>query len=93
MISQKKTYTIKIAGKDYTLSTDDPPELVHRVAVYTDRKISEASAGGLIAKDRAAVFACLALAEELFSAQDDNTRLRRELYNLHSQNTESKDNI
>lgn len=93
MINTKKTYTIKIAGKDYTLSTDDPPELVHRVAVYTDRKINEASAGGLIAKERATVFACLALAEELLSVQDDNTRLRRELYQLRSQDTESQGKI
>lgn len=88
-----RTYTLKIAGKDYTLSTDDSPELVHRIAVYADRKISEATSGGLISRDRAAVFACLALAEELLNAQDDNTRLRRELYQFKSQSDENKETI
>ncbi len=76
----KKTYTLKIAGRDYTLSTEDAPELVHRIAVYADRKISEASAGGLLGKETAPVIACLSLAEELLNAQDDNTRLRKDLW-------------
>ncbi|MBO2517687.1 MAG: hypothetical protein CW338_10565 [Clostridiales bacterium] len=88
--SIKRTYNLKIAGKDYTLSTDDPPELVHRVAVYADRVITESTAGGLISRDRAAVIACLSMAEELLNAQDDNTRLRRELMLAREQLAEAK---
>lgn len=87
----KRTYNIKIAGKDYTLTTDDAPELVHRVAVYADRKITESTAGGLISRDRAAVIACLSMAEELLNAQDDNTRLRRELMQAREQLSSRKD--
>ena len=74
-----KTYTLRIAGKDITLSTDDAPDLVHRVAVFADRRIAEASAGGLVAKEKATLLTCISLSEELILAQDENTRLRREL--------------
>lgn len=80
MKNTSHTYTFRIGGRELTLTSDDPPELVQRIQVYADRKISEASSGGLIGKETAPVIACLSLAEELLIAQDDNTRLREELW-------------
>ena len=80
MIRQNEaSYTLRIAGRDYTLTSADSPEHVRRVAVYVDRKITETASAGLMNREASAVIACLSMAEELMSAQDDNTRLRREL--------------
>lgn len=78
-ISNARSYRLRIAGKEYNVSSTDPEERVRRVAVYTDRKISEIGASSLLTKEAAAVIACLTVSDELLTAQDDNTRLRREL--------------
>lgn len=72
-------YSLRIAGRDYTITSTDSPEHVRRAAVYTDRRITETAAGGFVNRENAAVIAALYIADELLSAQDDNTRLRREL--------------
>ena len=81
MITRKddRTYTLRIAGRDYTLTSGDAPEHVRRVAVYVDRKIAETQSSGFVNRESAAVIAGMAVADELLTAQDDNTRLRREL--------------
>ena len=81
MITRKgeASYTLRIAGRDYTLTSADSPEHVKRVAVYVDRKIAETGSSGFVNRESAAVIAGLAMADELLTAQDDNTRLRREL--------------
>lgn len=74
-----KAYAVRIAGRDYTITSTDSPEHVRRAAVYADRRISETASGGFMNRENAAVIASLYMADELLSAQDDNTRLRREL--------------
>lgn len=75
----EQTYTLRVAGRDYTLTSTDSPEHVRRVAVYVDRKIAETGSSGFVNRETAAVIAGLSMADELLNAQDDNTRLRREL--------------
>ena len=81
MITRKndRTYTMRIAGKEYTLTSSDAPEHVRRVAVYLDRKLAETASSGFLNRESAAVIAGLSIADELLTAQDDNTRLRREI--------------
>ena len=73
------TYTLRIAGRDYTLTSTDSPDHVRRMAVYVDRKIAETGSSGFVNRETAAVIAALSMADGLLGAQDDNTRLRREL--------------
>ena len=75
----EKSYTLRIAGRDYTITSADAPEHVRRVGVYMDRKIAETASSGFVNRETAAVIAGLTIADELLTAQDDNTRLRREL--------------
>ncbi len=76
---RERTYTLRVAGKDYTISSADAPEHVHRMGVYVDRKIAESASSGFVNRETAAVITALSIADELITAQDDNTRLRREL--------------
>lgn len=78
--------TVRVAGKNYTLSTSDEPEQVRRLVSFANRKLSEASASNpTVDRETAAVAAVVSLSDELIKAQDDNTRLRRQLTELQSQ--------
>jgi len=81
----EQTYTLRVAGRDYTLTSTDSPEHVRRVAVYVDRKIAETGSSGFVNRETAAVIAGLSMADELLNAQDDNTRLRRELMQVRQE--------
>ena len=86
----ERSYTLRIAGRDYTLKSTDSPEHVRRVAVYVDRKIAETGSSGFVNRETAAVIAGLSMADELLTAQDDNTRLRRELMQARQELNELK---
>ena len=87
---RERTYTLRIAGRDYTITSADAPEHVRRVAVYIDRKIAETASAGFVNRESAAVIAGLTVADELLTAQDDNTRLRRELMQARQELQELK---
>ncbi len=93
MITRKtdQVYTLRIAGRDYTLTSSDAPEHVRRVAVYLDRKLAETASSGFLNREAAAVIAGLSIADELLISQDDNTRLRRELMQARQELQEIKD--
>ena len=92
MITRKndQVYTLRIAGRDYTLTSSDAPEHVRRVAVYLDRKLAETASSGFLNREAAAVIAGLSIADELLNSQDDNTRLRRELMQARQELQEIK---
>ena len=92
MITRKndQVYTLRIAGRDYTLTSSDAPEHVRRVAVYMDRKLAETASSGFLNREAAAVIAGLSIADELLNSQDDNTRLRRELMQARQELQEIK---
>lgn len=86
----ERTYTLRIAGRDYTITSADAPEHVRRAGVYLDRKIAEMGSAGFVNRESAAVLAGLSIADELLTAQDDNTRLRRELMEARQALQEAK---
>ena len=81
MITEKKerTYTLRIAGRDYTLTSADAPEHVRRVAEYVDRRLSETAAVTNLPSAQTSLLTCFNLADELIKAQDENTLLRRQM--------------
>ena len=76
---EKKRVTIRVAGKDYNMTSSDSEAYVRRVAAYVDRKIGELTLTTRLPAADAAVLAAITLADDAFKAQDENTRLRREL--------------
>ena len=87
---RERVYTLRIAGKDYTITSGDAPEHVRRMGVYVDRKIAETASSGFVSRENAAIITALSLADELLTAQDDNTRLRRELLQARQELQERK---
>lgn len=76
---EKKRVTIRVAGKDYNMTSSDSEAYVRRVAAYVDRKIGELTLATRLPAADAAVLTAITLADDVFKAQDENTRLRREL--------------
>ena len=76
---EKQKITVTVAGKNYTLVSNDPPAYVKRVAASVDRKLSETEAVTNLPSGQAAVLTCFNLAEDLLKAQDENTMLRKQM--------------
>ena len=79
---EKQKIVVRVAGRNYTLVSSDPPEYVKRVAAFVDRKLSETETTTRLPSGQAAVLTCFNLAEELLKAQDENTMLRRQMEQL-----------
>ena len=82
---KKNKVVVHLMGHDYPLITDQPPEQVQRVARYVDRKLRETAITTRAAESMVATLTSMTLADELFRAQDENTRLKRELALLQEQ--------
>lgn len=82
---EKQKTIVRVAGKEYTLVSSDPPEYMHRIAAYADRKIQETALAARLPVPSATVLAMINLTDELMKAQDENTRLRRELQTVREQ--------
>ena len=76
---EKQTFTVSVAGRNYTLVSADPPAFVKRVAAYVDRRLSETASVTGLPSGQAAVLTCFNLTEELLRAQDENALLRRQM--------------
>jgi len=79
---EKQKITVTVAGKNYTLVSNDPPAFVKRVAAFVDRRLSETETVTNLPSGQAAVLTCLNLAEDLLRAQDENTLLRKQMEQL-----------
>ena len=87
---EKQKTTVSVGGKEYTIVSSDSPEHMKRVAAYADRKLRESAAVSRLPLAQAGALTALNLADELMKAQDENTRLRRELIRLPKMLDETK---
>ena len=76
---EKIRTTVRIAGKDYTMSGYDSEDYVRRVAIFVDRKIRELSMATRMPTQDVCVLTAVTVADEMLKAQDEINRLRREL--------------
>ena len=76
---EKKRVTIRVAGKDYNMTSSDSEAYVRRVASYVDRKINDLSLATRLPMTDLAVLTAITIADDAFKAHDELTRLRAEL--------------
>ncbi len=76
---KKNKVVVHLMGRDYALLTDQPEERVQRLARYVDRRMREVAITTRAGEAMAPTLTTITLAEELFRAQDENVRLKREL--------------
>lgn len=82
---KKNKVVVHLMGHDYALLTDQPPEQVQRVARYVDRKLRETAITTRATDSMVATITSMTLADELFRAQDENVRLKKEMAKLQAE--------
>lgn len=76
---QKIRTVVKIAGKEYTISSYDGEAHVKRVAAYVDRRMDELAAATKLPTAQLAVLTAMNVTDDMIKAQDEIRRLRAEL--------------
>ncbi len=82
---EKQRITVRVAGREYALVSADSPEHMTRVAAYVDRQITETVFATRQPRETVAVLVAMNITDELMKAQEENSRLRRELNALRDQ--------
>ncbi len=86
---EKQKISVRVAGRNYTLVSSDPPDYVRRVAALTDRRLREMELASGTSGTQASVLACLNLADELLKAKDENTELKRRMQRMLAERKEA----
>ncbi|HIS96122.1 MAG TPA: cell division protein ZapA [Candidatus Ventricola gallistercoris] len=90
---KKNRVVIHLMGHDYPMLTDQPVEQVQRIARYVDRRMHELAITTRAGESMVPVLAAMTLAGELFTAQDENNRLQRELAALDAARVKEPDQL
>ncbi len=90
---KKNRVVIHLMGHDYPMLTDQPVEQVQRIARYVDRRMHELAITTRAGESMVPVLAAMTLAGELFTAQDENNRLQRELAALDATRAKEPDQL
>ena len=80
------TDLVKIAGKDYTITSYDDEAYVQRVATYVDRRMEELSAAAKLPSAQLAVLTAMNVTDDMLKAPDEIRRLRAELSEVRAEN-------
>jgi cell division protein ZapA len=76
----KRSVTVRIAGEDYTLRSEAPPEYTRKCAAFLDDRIREIrDHAGRAEGHRSIILAALAITDRYFSARFELDQLRQEL--------------
>ena len=79
---EKQKINVRVAGKNYTLVSSDPPEYLRRVAAMLDRRIHEMEIASGFPQQQATVLTCFNLADELLKTKDENLELKRRMQEM-----------
>jgi cell division protein ZapA len=85
--------SVRIAGKDYAMTSYDSEAYVQRVAHYVDRKMNELGLAMRLPPLQLAVLTALNVTDDMMKAHDENNRLRRELGELREEYEKMKKQI
>ena len=76
---EKIRTSVKIAGKEYALTSYDSAQYVQRLGVLVDRRLTEMALSTRLNSNQVAVLTAVKIADDMLKAHDEITRLRREL--------------
>ena len=76
---KKNKISVRLMGREYALLTDQQPERVQTVARYVDRKMKELQITARVPEAVLPMLTVMTIGDELFSAQQENIRLKKEL--------------
>lgn len=76
---QKIKTTVRIAGKEYAISTYDSEEYVQGVAAWVDRKMKELAEASKLPAAQLAVLAAINATDDMMKSRDEIRHLKQEL--------------
>lgn len=76
---QKLKTTIRIAGKEFSISTYDSEEYVQKVAAWVDRKMKELHEATHLPGAQLAILTAVNATDDMMKSREEIRRLRREL--------------
>ena len=76
---QKIKTTVRIAGRDYAISSYDSEAYVQNVAAWVDRRMRELNQATRLPGGQLAVLAAVNAADDMMKSREENRRLKREL--------------
>ena len=79
---QKIRTTVRIAGREYTITGTDSEEYVSRVAAWVDRRMAELGAATRLPQTQLAVLTAVNAADDMMKSRDEIRRLEAELDGL-----------
>lgn len=85
-MSGKHSVKVTIGGEEYTLRSEESPEVTRAIAAHVDDAIRRVvNAAPVVEPHRAAILAALQIAGELFAARRDDTALAGRMDGLASE--------
>ena len=76
---QKIKTTVRIAGRDYAISSYDSEAYVQSVAAWVDRRMRELNQATRLPGGQLAVLTAINAADDMMKSREENRRLKREL--------------
>ena len=70
---------IHICGADYTLTAEESPSYMEKVAAYVNDKMTELMNSNKVGRTDAAILAALNIADELMKEKDNSEHLRTQI--------------
>lgn len=86
--------TIRLLGNEYTITSTDSEEYVHRVAFYVDKILTEIySRNNRLSTNMAAVLASVNIADELFKAKEELENVKKDYDEISSRFSDKEEQI
>lgn len=71
--------SVRVGGKEFSLSSPDGPEHIQRVAEYADRSLREVMTATRLPVQTASILTLINLADDLVKSREECSLLRRQL--------------
>ena len=81
---EKIKTTVRIAGKEYAISSYDSEAYVQNVAAWVDRKMKELAQATRLPAGQLAVLAAVNATDDMMKSREEIRRLRREVEQLRA---------
>ena len=79
---EKQKVNVRVAGKNYTLVSSDPPDYLRRVASLVDRRLNEMEIASGLPPQQVLALTCFNLADELMKSRDEISEMKRRMQQI-----------
>ena len=94
MLDKRCKTTVRILGKDYALTGDEPEEYIHKIAFYADKKMREISRRNpRLSTALAAVLSVINVIDELFKTEEYIEELKKQLIEKDAEVDKCRDDL